>query len=167
MGLAAVYVSRPTWPLFLAGLSVAALGEAVRVWAAGHLEKNQTVSVTGPYAWTRNPLYLGSLFVGLGFALAAGRLELAAIFLVVFATVYIPVMKREAAQLAEKYPDAYAAYASAVPLFWPARPVSQQEGAFSWTRVVRNGEHWTLMGWALVAAIFGGKLLLESGLLVG
>ncbi len=173
-GLTALYVASPTVPLYAAGLAIAAFGEAVRIWAAGHLDKNTRLTMSGPYAWTRNPLYFGSAWMGLGFALATGRLFLVAVVVALFVAVYVPVMKREAARLAETFPAAYRAYADRTPHFWPLprkvwpRPrkgwphppkAGDQEGGFSTKRLLANREHLTVAGWLAVAGIIGWKLL--------
>lgn len=130
------------------------------MWAAGHLDKDQALTRSGPYRWTRNPLYFGSLFAGLGFALATGRLVLVVVVGLLFVLVYVPVMKREARRLSERHAEDYADFADRVPLFWPRPPGSENDAeAFAWSRVLRNREHWTLLGLVLVALALGAKLL--------
>lgn len=164
LGLAALYLARPTAGYLLAGVVVALLGEALRLWASGYLEKNRRLATGGPYAWTRNPLYLGSLLVGLGFCLATGRPALVVVLAVLFVAVYLPVMKREAARLGESFRDEYAGYAARVPLFLPRWTVGATAGGegseFSWARVRDNREHWTVLGLLLVVSMLGGKLWL-------
>src|SRR6266852_758061 len=112
-------LSRPR-PLTLAiGGAVALPGLALRAWATGHLRKNNALAVTGPYAYTRNPLYLGSFVIGLGFTIAAGRLVLGLVFATLFLGIYVPVMRVESATLAELFGEAYRRYAEAAPLFFP------------------------------------------------
>jgi len=160
LGLGALYLASPRLELYVAGLTPAVFGEAIRIWAAGHLDKNTRLARSGPYAWTRNPLYFGSTWVGFGFALATGRLFLVAAVVALFAIVYVPVMKREAARLAEAFPDTYPVYAERTPLFWPRLPErAERGGEFSMARVLRNREHWTGLGWLGAAAIIGWKLL--------
>lgn len=141
---------------------MAALGEALRLWASGHLEKNERLTTSGPYAWTRNPLYLGSFLLGLGFSIASRRVLFLPVLLALFAFVYRPVMKREASRLARAYPEAYQAYAARVPLFVPRRPGKGSDdegpGGFSWDRVTRNREHVTLAGLLIVVAVLLAKL---------
>ncbi len=153
-------------PLYAAGLTIAAFGEAVRIWAAGHLHKNTRLTMSGPYAWMRNPLYFGSAWIGLGFALATGRLFLVAVVVALFVAVYVPVMKREAARLAETFTAVYRAYADRTPHFWPRPPkvwprppkAGDGEGGFSTKRLLANREHFTVAGWLAVAGIIGWKL---------
>src|SRR6476620_11071296 len=70
-GIVAVSLSHPTWNSLASGTTIAVIGEAIRVWAAGHLEKGREVTASGPYALTRHPLYLGSCIMGAGFAVAS------------------------------------------------------------------------------------------------
>lgn len=163
LGLTALYFARPSAELFALGIAVAAVGEALRLWAAGHLEKNERLATNGPYARTRNPLYFGSLWVGVGFVLATGRPELAVLLGLLFFVIYLPVMRREAARLREAFPDTYPSYEAAVPLFLPrlqARRASNGDSRFSWSRVRRNREHVTVLGVVAVAAILAARLAL-------
>ncbi len=91
----------------------------MRAYAAGHLVKNQKVAMSGPYAWTRNPLYLGSSFMGLGFAVAGGNWMLAVACLLLFVGIYWPVIKREEDYLRREFGEVYIKYAERVPLFFP------------------------------------------------
>ncbi len=100
-------LSRPR-PLTLAiGGAVALPGLALRAWATGHLRKNNALAVTGPYAYTRNPLYLGSFLIGLGFTIASGRFVLGIVFAALFLGIYVPVMRVESATLAELFGERY------------------------------------------------------------
>jgi len=109
--------SRPA-TLIVGGL-VALPGLALRAWATGHLRKNDALANTGPYAYTRNPLYLGSFVIGLGFTIAAGRLVLGLVFAALFLGIYVPVMRVETKTLDELFGKTYQDYAAAVPLFLP------------------------------------------------
>ena len=108
-------------PLMLAvGGVVAVAGLLLRAWAAGHIRKNAELATTGPYAYTRNPLYLGSFLIGVGFTIAAGRpLLLGVLFAALFLGIYLQVMRVEAATLGGLFGDEYRSYAEAVPLFLP------------------------------------------------
>jgi len=113
--------------LIVGGL-VALPGLALRAWATGHLRKNDALATTGPYAYTRNPLYLGSFVIGLGFTIAAGRLILGLVFAVLFLGIYVPVMRVETKTLDELFGKDYQDYAAAVPLFIP-RVTAYRAGA--------------------------------------
>ena len=106
------------WTLIVGGL-IALSGLGLRAWATGHLRKNDALATTGPYAFTRNPLYLGSCVMGLGFTIAAGRVILGLVFAALFLGIYVPVMRVEAKTLAELFGKDYQEYATAVPLFRP------------------------------------------------
>ncbi len=118
--------ARP-WTLIVGGL-VALPGLGLRAWATGHLRKNDALASTGPYAYTRNPLYLGSFVMGLGFTIAAGRVILGLVFAALFLGIYVPVMRVEAKTLAELFGKDYQDYATAVPLFLP-RVSAYRDGA--------------------------------------
>lgn len=117
-------LARPAPFGLAAGGAVALLGLAVRAWAAGHIRKNAALAVSGPYAHTRNPLYLGSFVLGLGFTIAASNspllfLLLGGLFAALFLGIYLPVMRVEAGTLAELFGEEYKAYAASVPLLLP------------------------------------------------
>ena len=114
-----LFFARPSnWPLTI-GAAVALPGLALRAWASGHLKKNEALATTGPYAYTRNPLYLGSFLIGLGFTIAAGQVLLIVVFLVMMLGIYLPVMRVESATLAELFGKKYGRYAKEVPLLFP------------------------------------------------
>ena len=154
LGAAYLIFSRPTFKLLASGGLLALAGVLLRALAAGYLAKNQSLTTSGPYAYTRNPLYLGSLLMGLGFALAGGSWPLAAALLVFFLAIYRPVMHREAAGLRHKFGEAYEQYAREVPLFVPrlsgARSGNEK---FLWQRYRRNREYEAALGY-LVALVF-------------
>ena len=107
-------------PLTLAvGGAVSILGLAIRAWASGHIRKNDALAISGPYSYTRNPLYLGSFLVGLGFTIGSGWWPLGIIFAALFLGIYFPVMRVESATLAKIFGTNYQRYASEVPLFFP------------------------------------------------
>ena len=99
-------------------LPLSLLGLALRAWAAGHLEKNRTLAESGPYAYVRNPLYIGTLMVAAGFVVASRRWELGVLFAAVFLLIYLPVVELEEQHLRSLFPE-YADYAQRVPRLWP------------------------------------------------
>jgi len=105
--------------MLLIGASVSVLGLVLRAWAAGHIRKNAQLATSGPYAFTRNPLYLGSFLLGLGFTIASGRWWLGLLFAALFLGIYLPVMRVEASHLAELFGKEFEMYRKAVPLFFP------------------------------------------------
>ena len=112
-------LARPKPVTLIVGGVISLLGLGIRAWAAGHIRKNVPLATTGPYAFTRNPLYLGSFILGLGFTVAAGRWILAALFAALFLGIYLPVMRVEANDLARVFGEDYKRYALSVPLFVP------------------------------------------------
>ena len=154
VGLAVLALARPTPAWLLAGVPLAFLGEALRLWASGHIEKTKRLATGGPYAHSRNPLYLGSLLIALGVAVACASpwvlLAVAAYFL----AFYPAVMREEAAFLAAKFPAEYSAWAAAVPLFWPRpAPAGPRGSRFEWSRVRDNREWRTALALPLLAAL--------------
>ena len=112
------WFSRPTPPAMAAGVPLALAGLALRAWAAGCLSKNRQLATGGPYAYTRNPLYIGTLLVAAGLAVASRSVGLAALFAAVFLLIYLPVIQNEEQHLREIFPE-YAAYAERVPALVP------------------------------------------------
>ena len=159
LSLCYLVLARPTPRLLFMGGGVALIGVLLRGWAAGHLEKGSRLATSGPYAFTRNPLYLGSTLIGSGFALAGRSVIMAAAFIVLLGVVYAPVIRREERFLSQKFGDAYAGYARRVPLFLPrlSRPFSSPE-QFSWCRYRKNREYEAALGWAAGVALLALKV---------
>jgi protein-S-isoprenylcysteine O-methyltransferase Ste14 len=159
LGLGALWLAEPTGGYLIVGVLVAVAGEALRLWASGYLERNRRLATAGPYAWTRNPLYLGSLLVGLGFTLATGKIALVVVLAALFAAVYFPVMKREAARLEAAFPGEYPGYAARVPLLLPRLPRGGGAGdaRFQWSQVISNREPRTVLGLLSAIAILWAK----------
>ena len=112
------WLSRPTAESLAWGFPLALLGLALRAWAAGCLAKNQQLARSGPYAYTRNPLYIGTLLVAAGLVVASGNLWLGILFAAVFVLVYLPVIQLEEQHLRAIFPE-YSAYAAEVPALFP------------------------------------------------
>ncbi|HEX8921335.1 MAG TPA: isoprenylcysteine carboxylmethyltransferase family protein, partial [Pyrinomonadaceae bacterium] len=114
-----LWFARPNWLTLFIGGGVALIGLALRAWSAGHIRKNSALATSGPYSYTRNPLYLGSFLLGVGFTIASGRWFLAIPFAALFLGIYYPVMRVEASDLAKLFGEDYRLYADSVPLFFP------------------------------------------------
>ncbi|RYX85598.1 isoprenylcysteine carboxylmethyltransferase family protein [bacterium] len=129
---ALVYFSRPTTTLFAAGAVATLIGILVRVWAAGHLTRDQRLAVSGPYAHTRNPFYLGRLFVLVGFALMSGlqNLFVWAIFALGIGFFFFGYMprkeRREGGRLEQLFGDQFRQYRKNVPSLFP-RPTAYRD----------------------------------------
>ena len=149
------WLSRPDAYSLSYGLPVSLFGLLLRGWASGHLEKNRTLAASGPYAYTRNPLYLGTLLVAAGLSIAANQWILAVLFLAVFVFVYLPVMQNEEQHLRSLFP-AYDAYADRVPLLIPRGKRIPDQAPFRWAVYMKNQEYQALIGY------FAGVVLLIS-----
>ena len=114
-----ILFARPRPLTLLIGASISLVGLLIRAWASGHIRKNSALAVSGPYAYTRNPLYLGSFILGLGFTVGAGRWPLAILFGVLFLGIYFPVMRVESATMGQYFGPEFRDYSRAVPLFRP------------------------------------------------
>jgi len=140
-GIVALALAHPRLESLLLGLPFVLLGEAVRIWASGHIDKTRSLATGGPYAHTRNPLYLGSVLMAAGVVVAAASPWVAlasALYLLLF---YPSVIREEARFLAGKFGSAYAEWAAAVPLFLPRlTPGGPRTTRFDGARVRANRE---------------------------
>jgi protein-S-isoprenylcysteine O-methyltransferase Ste14 len=112
-------IAHPNRASMALGASVAVVGLALRAWASGHLRKNDELTISGPYAHTRNPLYLGTLVLGIGISICSAVLWFVALFAIAYLLVYFPVMIAEARTMRALFPDEYHRYSSRVPIFLP------------------------------------------------
>ncbi|HVO56977.1 MAG TPA: isoprenylcysteine carboxylmethyltransferase family protein [Dongiaceae bacterium] len=161
LAIAVLWFARPTpRSVFIGGL-VGLFGLWLRAYAAGYLHKQSVLTVTGPYAHTRNPLYLGSAVLALGAGVATRSWISGAVLLLYFAVVYSVVMRREESELRSQHPGAFEQYAAAVPLFFPrfsaARLTGASPGAFSFAQYKKNHEYQAALGYLL---LLGALLLL-------
>lgn len=140
----AILLARPTRASLLAGLTIVLLGEFLRIWAAGHLEKSREVTSSGPYRWTRHPLYIGSTLLGLGFGIAANHPVVLVLAIVYLAVTLTAAARSEERHLESKFGDEYGKYRRG-----QGPPGSRP---FSFSRAVRNGEHRTVIGVAVASA---------------
>lgn len=168
-------LARPTVDLLVAAGSVAAVGLALRAWAAGAIDKGAELAVRGPYAHTRNPLYLGSFVTGVGVALAGGHWGWPIAFASLFVVVYVPTMRREARELADRFGDRYRRYAAHVPSFavrlTPYRASARDGGDvaedrsvvasrpdFTWSRYLRYREWEAALGVLAILGVLAAKV---------
>lgn len=150
-GLAALILARPTRESLALGGAIAAIGEAIRIWAAGHLEKSREVTTSGPYRLTRHPLYAGSIVMTLGLVIAARSVAVAILAALYLALTYTAAIRREEKFLTQKFGEAYPDY--------KAGRIGGVARSFSVERVVRNGEHRTIAGVIIVLAILWVRLI--------
>ncbi len=159
--LAALYIwlARPTWLSLAIGAVVALLGVSIRAAASGHITKNAALTTTGPYAYTRNPLYLGSIVIGIGFAIAALNGWIVFAIAALFLAIYLPVIASEEQFLRTTFP-AYDDYARRVPRLFPRlRKGTDDHGTFSWSRYRKHREYNAFIGTVAMIAALAAKLL--------
>ena len=153
-----VWLAHPSVLSFSVGLVLIGLGEFVRLWAAGHLRKNEQLTTTGPYAYVKNPLYVGSLLIMTGFGLMARSYWLLAVGLVVFAAYYAPYKKRrEGDRLRERFGQPWIDYDTAVPDYVPRLSPYPQRGTARWRSwlVSDNSEYGMAVGIAVGVLLVG------------
>ena len=156
----------PSTNLLWWGAGVSAAGLSLRAWAAGCIRKDRELATTGPYAHTRNPLYLGSFMLGAGVTLAGGRWVFGVAFLVFFLLVYRATVRREATELEARFGESYRAYAAQVPTVLPritryrAKGSDSPQGGFSRARYLRNREWEAALGAAAAFGLLAWKLML-------
>ncbi len=134
----ALLFARPSWSSWLLGAPMALAGELVRCWAAGHIDKSREITRSGPYRWTRHPLYLGSTLIGAGFVVAANSAWVAVVTTTYLVLTLVSAIRLEEAHLDEKFAGAYSDYRAG-----RAAPVTR---AFSWARVRSNREYRAILG---------------------
>ena len=149
--VAALWLARPTVGSLVVGAAIAVVGEGLRIWAAGHLEKGREVTASGPYRLSRHPLYLGSAIIGVGFAVASASAAAAALVLVYLTLTYGAAIRSEEAHLTEKFGAAYPDYKQGRAAQAPRR--------FSLERALRNREYRAAGGLLLVLALLAWKVL--------
>ena len=154
LAVIALLLARPTPRSILLGAAVGVVGLATRAYAAGYLHKQEILTTTGPYAYTRNPLYFGSSLLVAGAAVAMHSWWAAALLLIYFAVVYSFVMRREETELRLKHGAAFDAYAATVPLFFPRLKAglksASKNGGFSWWQYRKNREYRAAIGFLLL-----------------
>lgn len=151
MVAAFAWFSRPDARSLAWGLPISALGLALRAWATGHVEKNIRLAESGPYAYVRNPLYLGTLLVAAGFAIASRQWGLGALFAGVFILIYLPAIELEEQHLRKLFPE-FKDYAGRVPALWPTLRLMKRPGHFRWAQYFRNREYQAGIGFVVGAA---------------
>ena len=159
--LAFAWFAHPSLPSIAAGLPVSLLGLALRAWAAGHLEKNRDLAQSGPYAYVRNPLYIGTLLVAAGLVIAARQAGLALLFGAVFVLVYLPAIQLEEQHLRSLFP-AFEEYAKRVPALRPTRNPRPSAQPFRAGLYIYNREYQALLGFLAGAGLLFAKALLSS-----
>ena len=154
-----IWLARPTWLSIVVGAAVSLVGVWIRAIASGHVKKNEELTTTGPYAYTRNPLYLGSIVIAIGFAIAARNLWIGTALVAFFLFIYLPVIRSEEEFLRGRFAN-FDEYVSRVPRLIPRlTPASKESGAFSRELYLRHREYNALVGTLLLVCVLIGKLL--------
>jgi len=169
-------LARPSPRSILWGAMIAAVGLVVRSAASGHLRKDKELATDGPYAHTRNPLYLGSALLAAGFVVAGRSAWAGALVTAYFAVFYYAVIRNEERDLHDRFGEAFDKYAKRVPLFFPSvtcarrgelSPASEAEPSakkFSWAQYRRNHEYDALIGTIAGLGIMWLRMALRSRL---
>ncbi len=152
-----VWLAKPNRISIVVGCIFIAAGLLVRAFASGHVRKNEQLAVTGPYAYTRNPLYLGSIIIAIGFGVASLNAWIAAIIVVLFLAIYLPVIRNEEEFLRAKFPE-FEDYAAKVPRLIPRITSLTGAGTFSGELYLKHREYNALIGALVLLAILIAKL---------
>lgn len=165
-----LWLARPSWRTMLASLVLVLPGLWLRGYASGYVRKNAELATSGPYAHTRNPLYLGSMLIAFGFAAAAASWLILAALALLFAIIYVPTIQGEEAYLREHFAG-FDAYARQVPRLLPrltpavtSSPggILAPRGSFSRELYMRHREYNSAMGVVGLYLALAARLLLHS-----
>jgi len=159
--LAVVLAEPESWSILM-GVGLTVLGLVVRTWACGHLEKERKLTTSGPYRYTRNPLYLGNLLIGMGVVIGAQSWWVLGFAFVVFGIFYPVIILSEKKKMEELFPQDYPIYKRRVPLFFPSffSTWAHQKTRFHWARFKKNREFRAIIASALFWLIMTAKYLL-------
>jgi protein-S-isoprenylcysteine O-methyltransferase Ste14 len=146
-GAIVLTLATPTWRSLTIGLSISAVGEAIRVWAAGHLNKSREVTSSGPYRWVAHPLYVGSSVMGAGLAIACGSVPVAVVIAVYLVTTLTAAIKSEEAFLRRTFGEQYDLYRAGVDE--RRRAGTMQPRRFSLRQAMANREYRALAGFVI------------------
>ena len=149
VGAAAFWLARPTLDTVAVGAMIAVSGEALRIWAAGHLHKSREVTSSGPYRWLGHPLYVGSSIMGVGLAVASASVAVTLLIVIYLGATIAAAVKTEEAFLRQQFGDEYDRYRAG-----SRAPVARR---FSLARVFANGEHRTIAGVVVVVLLLALK----------
>jgi protein-S-isoprenylcysteine O-methyltransferase Ste14 len=160
--VAYIWLAHPTLRSIVAGSCISLIGLLVRALASGHVKKNEQLTTSGPYAYTRNPLYFGSLVLAAGFAVASRSCWVALIATTMFFAIYIPVIRGEEAFLRSNFPE-FEEYAHHVPRLFPRlRAYQGSATSFSWSLYWKHREYNAAIGAALMIAAMTAKVILGA-----
>jgi protein-S-isoprenylcysteine O-methyltransferase Ste14 len=150
-GAIVLALATPTPRSLVIGLSIAAVGEAIRVWAAGHLNKSREVTSSGPYRWVAHPLYVGSSVMGAGLAIACGNVPVAVLIAVYLVTTLTAAIKSEEAFLKRTFGEQYDLYRAGVDE--RRRAGTKQSRRFSMRQAMANREYRAVAGFLIAVLL--------------
>lgn len=155
--------ARPYWLSLVVGGVVAAVGVFLRAMASGQVKKDEQLATTGPYAYCRNPLYLGSIIIAIGFAIASRDVWIAIGIVGLFIAIYVPVIRAEEVSLGKQFAE-YNEYASRVPRLLPKTVYfADLTTGFSGELYLQHREYNALIGAAAMMAALVVKMLWFPG----
>jgi protein-S-isoprenylcysteine O-methyltransferase Ste14 len=150
--------ARPTWLTIGVGSGIALIGVIIRAWASGHIRKARELAISGPYAYTRNPLYLGSFLMGVGFTVAGGVWWLALLFSGLFIGIYLPVMRVEMDDIRRIFGAEFDEYAEHVPMLIPRITPWKKAGAkFDFQLYLQYREYRAALGVFFAIGVLAAK----------
>jgi len=144
-GIAVLLLAHPTRQSIVYGLPIAIAGEAIRVWAAGHLNKSREVTRSGPYRFVPHPLYLGSSLIGVGLAVGSGSVAVVIVVAAYLLVTLTAAIRSEEAFLRQKFGDAYDEFRN--------RRVVDRERRFTWAQAMANREYRAIAGLAIAVLL--------------
>jgi protein-S-isoprenylcysteine O-methyltransferase Ste14 len=153
------WLARPTLSAILSGAAISGVGLLIRTLASGHVKKNEQLTMSGPYAYVRNPLYLGSVILAVGIAVAGRSWWIAICLIVMFLAIYLPVIRAEEDFLRAQFPE-YDEYSRHVHRLLPRfSAFGNAPGSFSWDLYRKHREYNAVLGAAAVLALLAAKLV--------
>jgi protein-S-isoprenylcysteine O-methyltransferase Ste14 len=157
------WLAQPSWRFLAVGAILILPGLLIRASASGHVRKNEALATSGPYAYTRNPLYLGSLLMGVGFAVAARSWWVGVVLVVMFFAIYLPVIRDEEVFLRQKFPE-FEEYERRVPRILPKIMARSGEQApsdgFSFDLYLKHREYNALLGALAMVAVLIARMMI-------
>ncbi len=162
LAVAVLILARPSARSLFYGAAAAGLGLLIRTWASGHLRKEKTLAVSGPYRFSRNPLYLGNFVLGAGIVVAARSWWVMGLFAAYFGIFYPLMITRERDRMKRLFPGEYEEYGRQVPLFLPSLLGRRraETARFSWPLYLKNREYRAPAGAAVFWLLLAAKALL-------
>jgi protein-S-isoprenylcysteine O-methyltransferase Ste14 len=161
LAIAVILLARPTWISILLGVLISFFGLAVRAWASGHLSKERSLAVSGPYRFSRNPLYVGNFLLGIAIVVGARSWWVLALFILYYGIFYPLIIRRERDRMRVLFPLQYEEYGKKVPLFLPSiKKHFPAKGKWSRSLYSQNKEYRALQGTILIWLLLAAKLFI-------